>query len=221
MLAASRRLNEELALTHGGAQSRPERWEGNRALFGKTACIVGLGGIGDLLIERLRGFGMILTGVDNHPEHAPNGVRGYGHVELKVAAAQADYLVLAIPGTKENENKINGTVLAGMKKNAVLVNVARGTLVDEPALLAAVKSGHLYGAGLDVVKDEPVSDGNPLLREPRIFVTPHIAGSTDLMLDGTAKYLGEVLARYRDGLRSEGIVNEPGKPRVPLRESSN
>jgi phosphoglycerate dehydrogenase-like enzyme len=218
MLAASRRLNEELALTHGDAQSRPEKWEGNRALSGKTACIVGLGGIGDLLIERLRGFGMILTGVDNHPERAPKGVRGYGHDELKAAAAQADYLVLAIPGTKENENIIDGEVLAGMKKNAVLVNVGRGTLVDEPALLAAVKSGRLFGAGLDVAKDEPVSEGNPLLIEPRIFVTPHIAGSTDLMLNGTVNYLGEVLAKYREGLKSEDIVNEPMKPRVPLRE---
>jgi phosphoglycerate dehydrogenase-like enzyme len=217
MLASSRRLNEELAITHGSAQRRPETWEANKALFGKTACIVGLGGIGDLLIERLRGFGMILTGVDDHPEHAPNGVRAYGRDELKVAAAEADYLILAIPGTKENENMIDATVLAGMKKNAVLVNVGRGTLVDESALLAAVKSDHLFGAGLDVVKDEPVSEGNPLLMEPRIFVTPHIAGSTDLMLDGTVKYLGEVLVGYRDGLRSEGIVNEPREPRVPLR----
>jgi len=218
MLAVSRQLNEELAFTHGGVLNRPEKREVNRALSGKTACIVGLGGIGDLLIERLRGFGMILTGVDDHPEHAPSGVRAYGHDELKVAAAEADYLVLAIPGTKENENLIDGTVLSGMKKNSVLINVARGTLVDEPALLAAVKSGHLYGAGLDVIKDEPVSEGNPLLMEPRIFVTPHIAGSTDLMLDGTVKYLGEVLARYRDGSRSEGLVNEPTNPRVPLRE---
>jgi len=218
MLAVSRRLNEELALTQGRVQNRSEKREVNRALSGKTACIVGLGGIGDLLIERLRGFGMILTGVDNHPEHAPHGVRGYAHDELKVAAAKADYLILAIPGTKENENMIDGTVLAGMKKNAVLINVARGTLVDEPALLAAVKSGHLYGAGLDVVRNEPVSEGNPLLMEPRIFVTPHIAGSTDLMLDGTVKYLGEVLARYRLGLQPESLVNEPSKPRVPLRE---
>ena len=220
MLAVSRRLNEELALMQGHAQvsAKPEV---NRALFGKTACIVGLGGIGDLLIERLRGFGMILTGVDNHPEHAPNGVRGYGHDELKLAAAEADYLVLAIPGTKDNEDMIDGTVLAGMKKNAVLVNVGRGTLVDESALLAAVKSGHLYGAGLDVVKDEPVSEGNPLLMEPRIFVTPHIAGSTDLMLDGTVSYLGEILGEFRQGIRSGGIVNEPRNPRVPLRDSIN
>ena len=191
----------------------------NRALSGKTACIVGLGGIGDLLIERLRGFGMILTGVDDHPEHAPDGVRAYGHAELKIAAADADYLILAIPGTKENENMIDRTVLAGMKKGAVLVNVARGTLIDEPALLTAVKSGHLFAAGLDVVKNEPVSEKDPLLTEPRIFVTPHIAGSTDLMLDGTVKYLGEVLTRYRDGLRPESIVNEPMNPRAPLRES--
>ena len=221
MLAASRRLNEELAFTHGSAKSRPEKSGVNRALSGKTACIVGLGGVGDLLIERLRGFGMILTGVDNHPEHAPSGVKGYGHDELKAAAAEADYLVLAIPGTKENENMIDGTVLDAMKKNAMLVNVGRGNLVDEPALLAAVKSGHLFGAGLDVVKDEPVSEGNPLLMEARIFVTPHIAGSTDLMLDGTVRYLGEVLAKYRDGLQSEDIVNEPRRPRVPLRESTN
>ena len=97
----------------------------------------------------------------------------------------------------------------------------RAWLVDEPALLAAVKSGRLFGAGLDVVKDEPVSEENPLLAEPRIFVTPHIAGSTDVMLDGTVTYLGEVLAEYRNGLRSAGIVNEPMKPRVLLREPSN
>jgi phosphoglycerate dehydrogenase-like enzyme len=215
MLAVSRRLNEEVTITHGHAKVSA-KLEINRALFGKTACIVGLGGIGELLIERLRGFGMILTGVDNHPEHAPSGVKGYGHDELKLAAADADYLILAIPGTKENENMIDATVLAAMKKNAVLVNVGRGSLVDESALLSAVKSGHLFGAGLDVVKDEPVSEGNPLLMEPRILITPHIAGATDLMLGGTVSYLGEVLAEFHQGIRSAGIVNEPENPRVAL-----
>jgi phosphoglycerate dehydrogenase-like enzyme len=138
MLAVSRRLNEELAATQGRAPV-PAKLEVNRALFGKTVCIVGLGGIGDLLIERLRGFGMILTGVDDHPEHAPTGVKGYGHDDLKLAAADADYFVLAIPGTKDNENLIDGNVLAAMKRNAVLVNIGRGTLVDETALLAALR----------------------------------------------------------------------------------
>jgi phosphoglycerate dehydrogenase-like enzyme len=169
-----------------------------------------------LLVERLRGFGMVLTGVDKHPEHAPAGVKGYGSDQLKFALATADYVVLAIPGTKENENMIDAEVLAGMKKGAVLLNVSRGTLVDEPALLVAVTSGHLYGAGLDVVKNEPVKPDNPLLSEPRIFVTPHIAGSTDVMLEGTVKYLREVLAGYIKGVRPEGAVNEPKEPRVPL-----
>jgi D-3-phosphoglycerate dehydrogenase len=111
---------------------------------------------------------------------------------------------------------IDGTVLAKMKKDAVVVNVGRGTLIHEPALLAAVKGGNLFGAGLDVVKDEPVRENNSLLSEPRIFVTPHIAGPTDLMLAGTVKYLGEVLARYREGLQSEGFINEPKQPRVRL-----
>jgi phosphoglycerate dehydrogenase-like enzyme len=216
MLAASRRLNEELAFTRDGEQVRPEKPEVNMALHGKTVCIVGLGGIGDLLVERLRGFGMVLTGVDKHPEHAPAGVKGYGSDQLKFALASADYVVLAIPGTKENENMIDAEVLAGMKKGAVLLNVSRGTLVDEPALLVAVTSGHLYGAGLDVVKNEPVKPDNPLLSEPRIFVTPHIAGSTDVMLEGTVKYLREVLAGYIKGVRPEGAVNEPKEPRVPL-----
>ena len=217
MLAAARRLNEELAFTREGAQNRPEKPQGNKALFGKTVCIVGLGGIGDLLIERLRGFGMTLTGVDRSPEDAPDGVKAYGEDALKEALAEADFVVLALPATKENENMIDAGVLASMKEHAILVDVARGTLVDEAALLTAVKSGHLYGAGLDVTKDEPVSKGNPLLDEARIVVTPHIAGSTDLMFDGSVKFLGEVLENYRRGMKSAGILNKPKKPRVELR----
>ena len=217
MLAASRRLNEELAFTRSNAADRAAKPQENKALFGKTACIVGLGGIGRLLIERLRGFGMTLIGVDKSPEHAPAGVRAYGEHQLREALAEADYVILAVPATKDNEDMFAADTLAAMKENAILVNVARGTLVDEKALLAAVGSGHLYGAGVDVVKDEPVSAGNALLKEPRIVVTPHIAGSTDLMLEGTVNFLSEVLDNYRKGLKSPGIVNAPKDPRVPLR----
>ena len=135
---------------------------------------------------------------------------------MREAVGFADFVVLAVPGSRENENLIDAEVLASMKKDAVLVNVGRGTLVDETALLAAVKSGHLYGAGLDVVRQEPVDSSNPLLAEPRIVVTPHSAGSTGIMLAGTVEYLAEVLARYERGLKPEGVVNEPEQPRVPL-----
>jgi phosphoglycerate dehydrogenase-like enzyme len=216
MLASSRQLNEALAFTQTAAQNRPEKPEQNLALYGKTVCIVGLGGIGKLLVERLRGFGMVLTGVDSHAEHPPAGMKVYRDEELKPALAVADYIVLAVPGTKQNESMIDAEMLASMKKGAVLVNVSRGILIDESALLAAVKSGHLFGAGLDVVKNEPVKPGDPLMSDPRILITPHIAGSTDIMLAGTVKYLREVLAGYANGVRPEGVVNNPNEPRVPL-----
>jgi phosphoglycerate dehydrogenase-like enzyme len=217
MLSASRRLNEELAWTRDPEKPRPNKPQVNKALFGKTVCIVGLGGIGDLLVERLRGFRVVLTGVDGHPERAPKGVRAYGTHQLKQAVAEADYIVLAVPGSKENENMINADVLASMKQGAMVVNVARGILIDEPALIAAVESGQLYGAALDVVKDEPVTPDNPLLAESRILVTPHVAGTTDVMHSGTLKYLSKVLAQYRNGVRPEGVVNEPKHARVLLR----
>jgi phosphoglycerate dehydrogenase-like enzyme len=217
MLAAGRRLNEELNWTRADKASRQEPPEGNKALFGSTVCVVGLGGIGQFLVERLRGFGVTLIGVDKFPEHAPDDVKAYHIDDLKEAAALADFVVLAVPGSKENENMIDAEVFASMKQDAVLVNVGRGSLIDETALLAAVNSGHLYGAGLDVVKEEPVDLGNPLLTEPRVIVTPHIAGSTDRMLNGTVQYLAEVLARYAQGRRPEGLVNEPEQPRTPLR----
>jgi phosphoglycerate dehydrogenase-like enzyme len=220
MLAASRRLNEELAYTRDRATPRPEKPQINRALFGKTVCIVGLGGIGDLLVERLRGFGVVLTGVDRHPERAPAGVKGYATHALHEALATADYVVLAVPGSKENANLIDAAALGAMKQGAVLVNVARGTLVDETALLAAVTRGHLYAAGLDVVKEEPVQPGDPLLAEPLIVVTPHIAGATDLMLAGTVKYLGEVLTRYASGQLPDALVNAPPHPRVALHSAA-
>jgi phosphoglycerate dehydrogenase-like enzyme len=220
MLAASRRLNEAVAFTRENSEARSDKPEMSLALYGKTVCIVGLGGIGDLLVERLRGFGMVLTGVDEHPEHAPKGMTVHGSDKLAFALTNADYVILAIPGTKENQNIIDTTALATMRKGAVLVNVSRGILIDESALLAAVKSGHLYGAGLDVVKDEPVKPSNPLLSTPRIFVTPHIAGATDIMLQGTVNYLGEVLARYAEGILPEGVVNQPKHPRISLRKTA-
>lgn len=218
MLAASRRLNEQLAFSRSRGDDRPETPQKNLALFGKTACIVGLGGIGLLLVERLRGFGMILTGVDTSPEQAPPGVQAYGPSDLQDALRDADFVVLALPATKQNENLFNAEVFAWMKPQAILVNVARGSLVNETALLAAIKSGQLYAAGLDVVKDEPVSEGNPLLEEPRVLVTPHIAGSTNLMLDGSVTFLAEVMENYRRGLKSVGILNAPTHPRVELRD---
>jgi D-3-phosphoglycerate dehydrogenase len=114
-----------------------------QALLGKDVCIVGFGGVGRELVKRLRPFGVHFTIVDDHPERAPNDADAYAAGDLKVAMTGADYVVLCIPATPANENLIDASALASMKQGAIFVNVARGTLVDEPALTAALESGRI------------------------------------------------------------------------------
>ena len=112
---------------------------------------------------------------------------------------------------------IDARVLAAMKPGAILVNIARGTLIDEQALYEAVKNGHLAGAGLDVVEHEPIHPDDPLLTLRQILVTPHMGGLTDLMINGTVDYIVEVIDRLKQGERARSMVNEPSSPRRPLR----
>jgi phosphoglycerate dehydrogenase-like enzyme len=217
LLATSRHLGQELALTHGRADASTPKPPYGVALAGRTVCVVGLGGIGHKVVERLRPFGVHLTIVDPHPEHAPADATVFRPDRLLEAIAVADYVVLALPADKANENLFHAETFAAMKQGAILINIARGSLVDEQALLASIRAGHLGGAGLDVVRDEPIAHGNPLLTEPRILVTPHLAGFTTLTFEGTVAYLTKALAEYERGVRSSGIVNEPVNPRHALR----
>jgi phosphoglycerate dehydrogenase-like enzyme len=215
MIGASRNLNTALASVRDHSM-KPSRV--NLALSGKTVCIVGLGTIGHLLADRLRAFGMRLVATDDHPGGAPSDINVYPHEKLLEAVADADYVVVCAPATPQNENLINETVLGTMKRGAVLVNIARGTLVDETAVAAAVKTGHLYAAGFDVLRVEPADPGNPLLELPEILVTPHIAGSTDAMLEGTARYVGEVIDGFAAGRKPRSLLNDPPQPRRTLRD---
>jgi D-3-phosphoglycerate dehydrogenase len=185
-------------------------------LFGKGVCIVGFGGIGHELVERLRPFGVHFAIVDRHPEHAPSDATAYPAADLKVALKSADYVVLCIPATTANENLIDATALASMKRGAILINVARGTLVDESALDAALDSGRIRAVGLDVVRNEPPTTADPLVAAPHSFVTPHMAGGTDLTIEGTARYIGTVLDEFANGRRWKSLLNDPPKPRRPL-----
>ena len=215
MIGASRNLNTALASV-GDDSMKPSRV--SLALTGKTVCIVGLGTIGHLLADRLRAFGMHLLATDDHPGNAPSDINMYPHEKLLEAVAGADYVVLCAPATPQNDNLIDESVLGAMKRGAVLVNIARGMLVDEAALAAAVKTGHLYAAGLDVLRIEPAAPGNPLLELPEILVTPHIAGSTDAMLEGTVQYVGEVIDGFAAGQKPRSLLNDPPQPRRALRD---
>ncbi len=213
LLAASRRLTQALEATRDHTVAVPRN---TMALQGKTVAIVGMGSIGLLVAERLVPFGVRLVATDGDPAKAPKGVTMYTRDQIPEAIAEADYVMLCLRADAENENLFDGAMMGRMKKGSVLVNIARGSLVDEGALLDAVRSGQLFGAGLDVVKKEPVEVGNPLLSLSEVIVTPHIAGMTDLMLEGTVKYLVKVVGEVAAGKAPASVVNRPGRPRMPL-----
>jgi len=215
LLGASRHLGQALQSLHDKAV-KPSRL--NPALSGKTVCIVGLGSIGQLLVDRLRPFGVRIVVTDEHPEHAPADVTAFPPDQLETAIAQADYVVVCVRASKENDNLINASVLRAMKHGAILVNIARGMLIDEGALLAAVKDGQISAAGLDVLQSEPPDPKNPLLDLPQVLVTPHIAGSTDLMLNGTVNYISQVVEEFAAGRKPKSVLNTPQKPRRALLE---
>jgi phosphoglycerate dehydrogenase-like enzyme len=213
LLGASRHLGEVL-LSQRDDSVKPSLFY--PALSGKTVCIVGLGNIGRLLVDRLRPFGVRMVATDEHPENAPAGVTAYPANRLSAAVAEADYVVVCVRASKENENLIDAAMMRAMKRGAILVNIARGSLVDEEALIAAVKDGQISAAGLDVLKNEPLDAKNPLLQLPQILVTPHIAGPTDLNLSGTADYSGLVVEQFLAGKKPISILNSPRSPRRAL-----
>ncbi|MDQ6768286.1 MAG: 2-hydroxyacid dehydrogenase [Candidatus Eremiobacteraeota bacterium] len=210
-----------LALSRKGAQlahSIQQRVVGEPAglaLAGKTACIIGLGGVGSELGLRLQAFRMRLFGVRARPILGnPRGVamRLFGQDRLHEALGQADYVIVCATLDAKNRHLIDHAALAAMKQGAFLINIARGGLVDSEALLQALESGHLAGAGLDVFSEEPIDPAHPLLRQ-NVVVTPHIAGVTDLSYAGIAKVVAENVQRYAGGLEPLYAVNAPRMPR--------
>jgi phosphoglycerate dehydrogenase-like enzyme len=213
LLAAVRRVGVAMASIRANARDRQLPVP---SLMRKTVCIVGPGTIGSRIAQRLLPFGVRLTGVDRHPLHAPKEMATRPLEELKEAVAEADFVLFCVRATKENTHMIDAGVLAAMKKGAVVVNIARGTLIDEQALYEAVQSGHIGGAGLDVLEHEPMQPDDPLLTLPQILVTPHVAGITDLMLEGTADYLAEVIGKLKKAEKFSSLLNDPRSPRLAL-----
>jgi len=179
-----------LALTHGVPlaldRQRTQTWAQNEfvgerlpvRLSGLCLGVVGLGSIGSEVARLGVAFGMRVIGLRRHPEQGgPPGVHAvWGAGRLDELAASADVLVVAAPLTGETESLLDARRIAGMKAGAWLVNVARGQLVDEAALVAALESGALSGAALDVFAHEPLPAASPLWRAPNLLITPHTSG---------------------------------------------
>jgi len=146
-------------------------------LRGKTLGILGLGRIGLEVAKRARGFGMELVGSDPFVSAAVARENGIALVGIEELFAKADYLTLHVGLTPQTANIVNAKTLAAMKKGVRIINCARGELVDDAALVEALKSGHVAGAALDVFSEEPLKN-SPYAELDNVILTPHIAGST-------------------------------------------
>lgn len=207
-LVLSRRLGElEHAISTGAGWGAPI----GRALLGQTAGVVGLGGVGQALATRLGPFGMRLAAVTRRPGSISAGALGLewlgGLDELPTLLRHSDCVFLCLPLTTGTNHIIDAQTLTLVQPTSYLVNAGRGGLVDEDALLAALSDGRLAGAALDVFAREPLEPASPLLRQPRLLATPHIAGVTDISYQGIARRFADVVQRLDAGHPLDHCVN--------------
>ena len=169
------------------------RWP-QRLLFGKTVVLVGLGAIAEALAPRCQAFGMRVVGVSDGRQKAPGCDTVLPRGALTEAAGMADFLVVLVPLAPATERLIDAAVLAAMKPDGMLINLARGRVVDETALIAGLRAGRPAGAGLDVFETEPLPPDSPLWTMPNVVVTPHLGGMSDI-------YARQALPLVIDNLR--------------------
>ena len=202
MLAQARAIPLHDRRVRNGSWSRVT----GRELTGRVLGLIGLGAIGREVAKRALAFGMRVQVYDPFVEQAACREIGIDTVDLATLLATSDIVSLHCPVTAQTENIINADRLAAMKKDAVLINTARGELVDEAALAAALTGGKLSGAALDVFANEPPT-GSPLLEMQNVILTPHLGGNTlEAVLRTALQSARNVVAVLRGG-RPDRLVN--------------
>jgi phosphoglycerate dehydrogenase-like enzyme len=178
-------------------------------LNGKTLLIVGIGRIGAGLARLARAFDMRVLATRRNPDAGAQGAHAvYAHDRLPELLPQADVVALTCPLTPQTENLIDAKAIGLLRPSAVLINVARGRVVDEAALIEALQAKRLAAAGLDVTREEPLPPASPLWTMPNVLLTPHTAGETQSYEDSVIDILLENLERMWRGetsLRNEVI----------------
>ncbi len=170
-------------------------------LAGKTMGVVGFGHIGRKVAEVANAFGMRVLAHTPRPKNAPP-YPNFAFVGLQELFAQADFISLHCPLTPENTGMVNAALLGGMKKSAFLINTARGPLINEKDLAAAIKNNRLAGAGLDVVGVEPMLPSNPLLDLPGVLITPHYGWAS---VEARTRLMQEVFSNLQNYLEGRPV----------------
>jgi len=204
MLCLAKKTIPQMERLRSGAWREPDA--GIQELCGKTVGIVGLGGIGKALCRMLDGFDVTFLAYDPYISPAQAKEVNVNLVSLKELLRQSDYVTIHAALTEETRHLIGENELSMMKKTTHLINTARGGLIDESALLKALKEGEIAGAGLDVFESEPPEHENPLLHLPNVVVTPHMAGWSDKA----------VYREQKEAALEIKLVLEGERPRYPI-----
>jgi phosphoglycerate dehydrogenase-like enzyme len=212
MLAFARQLHHSRDAQAARRWSQHEQWDarpGFASLAGSTVGIVGFGHIGRAIGEKARALGMHVLAVrrtpaaDPAPAHEQFGLDG-----LDTLLERSDWVVLAAPHTRESASMIGAAQLARMRPGARLVNVGRGALVDETALIAALQEKRLAGAALDVMAAEPLAADSPLWDMPEVIVTPHVSGIAPRYWERAMDVFAANLERWLAGEPLRGVVDK-------------
>ena len=203
-----------LALALAGLRLLPQRiaarsWgeAGGTSLYDQPVTILGGGGITASLLELLGPLRVTATVVRNRPDPVPGAARTVGQAGLHDALADAQVVFLALALTPDTRGIIGAGELTAMRRDAWLVNVARGGVVDTEALVAALTEGTIAGAALDVTDPEPLPDGHPLWELENCIITPHTADTTEMVVPLLAHRIQENVTRFAAGEPLVGVVD--------------
>lgn len=204
MLAHAKKLRQ---LYTFAAQHHWQRGFQIQDLWDAKLLIIGAGGIGQEIAARAKVFGMEIYGSRRHPEPLPNFDKVVGANEWRSLLPEVDYVVIATPLTKETKGMIDAEVLRLMRPNAYLINIARGAIVDESALVKALQEGWIAGAALDTVFTEPLPSESPLWLLPNIFITPHCSAHSSRVKERSLALFLNNLTSYRHGKPLKNVVD--------------
>jgi D-3-phosphoglycerate dehydrogenase len=221
LFAAMRRVAQLDRSTRAGLWQTARPWP-NAHLHGQTLGLVGFGHAARIVARNLSGFDLTTLVYDPYvsPEAmAAAGVRPVSDLDQLLAAA--DFVLLHCPLTAETHHLISEPQLRRMKPAAILVNTARGPIVDEPALVRALQEGWIAGAGLDVIEQEPIALDNPLLALDNVVLSPHVAGYSDENAELAWRLSVEAALDFAQGRWPRSVVNRGVKPRWTLAARSS
>ena len=203
LLALARNLPDSVRQQDKAIWSQQELWDKPQHLVevnGQVLLIVGYGSIGRELGKRAKAFAMRVWGVTRSGvADTADADRVFPAARLQEALPEADYVVLAAPETPQTKHLIGAQEIARMKRGARLINVGRGSLVDEKELVGALEKGALGGAAIDVAETEPLPADSPLWRAPNLFITPHTSALSDRLWQRQTALLVALLERWFDG----------------------